>query len=81
MLDYNYGNRESNETLLVVDAILSMQKVYPADRDMPKLLYDAYTTLGRMTTSDAAAAALRMKFLLTVEYQDSPEAKRVLGVG
>jgi hypothetical protein len=78
MLDYNYGDRESAETLSIVQAVLDMQKVYPRDRDMAKLLYSCITTLQRMTTPDAKAAAVKLRGLLTVEYQDSPEAQKVL---
>jgi hypothetical protein len=80
MLDYNYGNRESTETLMIVEAILDMQKVYPADRDMSKLLYDAYTTLQRMNAPETQAAAARVRSLLTVEYQDSKEAHQLLNL-
>ena len=39
MLDYNYGNREADATVLVAESIDDMHKVYPRDRDMPMLLY------------------------------------------
>ena len=81
MLDYNYGNRESGQTLLVVDAIESMHRVYPRDRDLPKLLLSALTTLGRMDAPEAKAAAARLRAILTIEYQDSPEARKALGSG
>lgn len=78
MLDYKYGDRESAETLTIVQAVLDMQKVYPRDRDMAKLLYSCITTLQRMTTREAKAAVVKLRGLLTVEYQDSPEAQKVL---
>lgn len=78
MLDYNYGNREASQTLLVAESIDDMHKVYPRDRDMPKLLYSCITTLERMTSADAVAAAAHLKAILTVEYQDSAEARKVL---
>ncbi len=78
MLDYNYGNREASQTVLVADAIDEMHKVYPRDRDMPKLLYSCLTTLNRMTSADAKTASAHLRSILTVEYQDSPEARKAL---
>ena len=80
MLDYNYGNREAAQTVLVAQSIDDMHKVYPRDRDMPMLLYSCLTTLQRMDSDDAKAAAAHIKSILTVEYQDSPEARKVLGL-
>ncbi len=78
MLDYHYGNREAQDTVLVAQSIDDMHKVYPRDRDMPKLLYSCLTTLERMDSPDAKAAAEHLRSILTVEYQDSPEARKVL---
>jgi hypothetical protein len=78
MLDYNYGNREAAQAVLVAQSIDDMQKVYPRDRDMPKLLYNGLKTLERMTAPDAKAAADHLRAILTVEYQDSPQARKVL---
>jgi hypothetical protein len=78
MLDYNYGNREANQALLVADAIVSMQRVYPRDRDMPKLLFSALSTMNRMDAPETKASATQLRSLLTIEYQDSPEARKVL---
>jgi hypothetical protein len=78
MLNYHYGNREAKQTVLVAQAIDDMQKVYPRDRAMPRLLYWCLTTLDRMTAPDARRAAARLRAILTVEYQDSPQALKVL---
>ncbi|HTU69596.1 MAG TPA: hypothetical protein VMF11_04670 [Candidatus Baltobacteraceae bacterium] len=78
MLNYNYGNREAAQTVLVAQSIDDMHKVYPRDRDMPKLLYSCLTTLERMNSPDAVAAASHLRGILTVEYQDSPQARKVL---
>jgi hypothetical protein len=78
MLDYNYGNREADETVQVADSIDDMHRVYPRDIDMPKLLYSCITTLDRMTSADAKEASAHLKAILTVEYQDSPEARKLL---
>ena len=56
-----------------------MQKVYPRDRDLPMLLYWCYTTLQRMSDEQSRDTARRIKALLTVEYQDSPQARKLLG--
>jgi hypothetical protein len=78
MLDYNYGNRESGETVLVAESIDDMHKVYPRDRDLPMLLYWGYTTLSRMDDAESRQAAAHLRAILTVEYQDSPEARKLL---
>lgn len=79
MLDYNYGNQESDEGANVAHAIVDMQKVYPRDRDLPMLLYWCYTTLQRMSDEQARATARHIKAILTIEYQDSPQARKLLG--
>jgi hypothetical protein len=78
MLDYNYGNRESADAALVAEAIDDMHKVYPRDRDLPMLLYWGYTTEKRMDDDQAKATAAHLRGILTVEYQDSPEARKLL---
>jgi hypothetical protein len=78
MLDYNYGNLESGETVLVAESIDDMHKVYPRDRDLPMLLYWCYTTLQRMTDKESRGAATHLRAILTVEYQDSPQARKIL---
>jgi hypothetical protein len=79
MLDYDYGNRESDQAAEVAKAIVAMQKVYPRDRDLPMLLYWCYTTLERMNDEQSRQVAREMKAILTVEYQDSPQARKLLG--
>jgi hypothetical protein len=78
MLDYNYGNRESGATVSVADAIDGMQHVYPRDRDLPMLLYWCYTTARRMDDDAALRTAAHLKAILTVEYEDSPQARKIL---
>jgi hypothetical protein len=78
MLDYNYGNRESADTLLVAESIDDMHKVYPRDRDLPMLLYWCYTTLQRMDDAQSKQALSHIRAILTVEYQDSPQARKLL---
>lgn len=78
MLDYNYGNLESSETVLVAESIDDMHKVYPRDRDLPMLLYWCYTTLRRMDDAASRKAATHLRAILTVEYQDSAQARKLL---
>ncbi len=79
MLDYAYGNRESDPAVDVAKAIVAMQKVYPRDRDLPMLIYWCYTTLERMTDVQSRQVARQLKEILTIEYQDSPQARKLLG--
>ncbi|MBV8067417.1 MAG: hypothetical protein JO113_05545 [Candidatus Eremiobacteraeota bacterium] len=79
MLDYNYGNQESDMAAQVAHAIVDMQKVYPRDRDLPMLMYWCYTTLERMSDEQSRQAARQLKTILTIEYQDSPQARKLLG--
>ena len=79
MLDYNYGNEESDPATDVAKAIVAMQKVYPRDRDLPMLIYWCFTTLERMTDQQSRQVARQLKGILTIEYQDSPQARKLLG--
>ena len=79
MLDYNWGNQESEPATQVAHAIVDMQKVYPRDRDLPMLIYWCYTTLQRMTDEQSRQTAQALKAILTVEYQDSAQARKLLG--
>jgi hypothetical protein len=79
MLDYNYGSEESDPAADVARAIVSMQKVYPRDRDLPMLLYWCFTTAQRMNDVQSREVARELKAILTVEYQDSPQARKLLG--
>jgi hypothetical protein len=45
------------------------------------LLYWGYTTLQRMDAAEAKQAAVHLRGILTVEYQDSPEARKLLTGG
>ncbi len=78
-LNVGWGNRESGLAVQVAASIDDLHRVYPKDRALPRLLYACYTTLERLTTPAARAAATHMRSILTVEYEDSPQARRVLG--
>ena len=78
MLNYDYGNRESDPAFQVAKSIVAMQEVYPRDRDLPMLLLWCYRTLERMTDQQSRRAAGQLRAILTVEYQDSPQARQLL---
>lgn len=78
-LDYKYGDRESNAAVYLAQSVDDLHKVYPRDRDLPDLLYRTYTTLQRIDTTTAQGAALKMKSILTIEYQDTSQARELLG--
>ena len=77
-LDAGYGDRESNAGALLAEAVDDLHRVYPRDRDLPPLLLAAYRTLQRMHTADAQKSALVMRSILTIEYQDTQQARELL---
>jgi hypothetical protein len=79
MLDLGWGDRVSGDAVQVAVAIDDLHKVYPRDRDLPALLSDCYALLGRFTTSESHQAAAHVRTILIIEYQDSPQAKAMLG--
>jgi hypothetical protein len=80
MLDYKYGNLESDAAVNIAMAVDDMHKVYPRDRDMAKLLLACIQMLERMTTPASTQEAGHLRGILTVEYQDSSQAQQLLGV-
>jgi hypothetical protein len=78
MIGYGYTTQESGAAVQIATAIDDMHKVYPRDRDLPQLLFDMYTTLEKIGTPDASAARTHMRAILTVEYQDTPQARKLL---
>lgn len=78
LIGYGYGRQESGMAVQVAVAIDDLHKVYPRDRDLPQLLFDVYSTLGKINTSDAKAARDHVRAILTVEYQDTKQAHDVL---
>ncbi len=78
MIGYGYNQQESGAAVQVAVAIDDLHKVYPRDRDLPKLLLDVYTTLGKINTQEASAARTHIKSILIVEYQDTPQARQLL---
>jgi hypothetical protein len=78
MIGYGYAKQESGMAIQVAVAIDALHKVYPRDRDLPKLLYDVYMTLTKIDTPEAQAARAHIRGVLTVEYQDSDQARELL---
>lgn len=78
LLDYQYGDRESGAAVEVGIAVDDMHKVYPRDVDMAKLLYECIAMLDRISTPETQEEARHLRGILTVEYQDSPQAQEVL---
>ncbi|HEY9179971.1 MAG TPA: hypothetical protein VIO32_04590 [Candidatus Baltobacteraceae bacterium] len=78
LIHYGYARQESSMAVQVAVAIDDLHKVYPRDRDLPQLLYDVYTTLEKIDTPDAKAARAHVRGILTVEYQDTKQARDLL---
>ncbi len=78
MIGYGYAKQQSGMAIQVAVAIDDLHKVYPRDRDLPKLLLDVYTTLTKIDTPEAQAARAHIRGVLTVEYQDSEQAQELL---
>ncbi|MGH7736310.1 MAG: hypothetical protein ACREMP_00320 [Candidatus Tyrphobacter sp.] len=79
MLNYGWGDRESAIAVSVANSVDDMHRIYPRDRDMTKLLYECIETLDRMTTPQTQRAAKHLRGILTVEYENSPQAAQLLG--
>ena len=78
MIGYGYTFQESGSAVQIATSIDDLHKVYPRDRDLPQLLLEMYNTLGKIGTPEADAARTHMRAILTVEYQDTPQAQRLL---
>jgi hypothetical protein len=77
-LDAGWGNRMTQDTLWVLDSIEDWQHQYPRDYALPRLLLQAYTTLGRMDSPAAVQARTDVRRELTIDYNGSPEARKLL---
>jgi hypothetical protein len=77
-LDVGWGSRMTGDALYVVDALDDWREQYPRDYELPRLLLATYTTLERIDSADAAAARAKVRKILTVEYNASPEARTLL---
>lgn len=77
-LDVGWGSRMTGEALSVVDALDDWREQYPRDYELPRLLLNTYKTLDRIDSPQAHDAQVRVKKLLTVEYNASSEAQSLL---
>jgi hypothetical protein len=77
-LDAGWGNRMTKDTLYVIDSLDDWQHQYPRDYELPRLLLATYKTLGRIDSPEAAKAAGDVRRTLTVDYNNSPEARSLL---
>lgn len=80
-LDAGWGGRMTKDTLWVVDSLQDWQHQYPRDYELPKLLLQTYKTLARMDTPEAQKAEAEVRRTLTVDYNDTPEARSLLTTG
>ena len=78
MIGYGYAHQESSMAVQIAVAVDDLHKVYPRDRDLPQMLLDVYSTLGKIDTPDAKAAREHIRGILTVEYQDTKQARELL---
>lgn len=78
LIHYGYARQESGMAVQIAVAIDDLHKVYPRDRDLPQLLYDVYGTLKKIDTPEAKAARTHIRGILTVEYQDTKQARDLL---
>jgi hypothetical protein len=77
-LDAGWGSQMTGEALYVVDALDDWRQQYPRDYELPRLLLNTYKTLDRINSPQARDAEVRVKRLLTVEYNTSTEARLLL---
>ena len=77
-LDAGWGERMTHDALYVVDSIDDLYRQYPRDRELPRLLLRTVGVLTRVGSPEAQVAALRLKRVLTIQYEGSPEARGLL---
>ena len=77
-LDAGWGDRESGAAVILAEAVDDLHRVYPRDRDLPTLLLDTYRMLLRMHTPEAQQSAAIVRSILTIEYQDTQQARQLL---
>jgi hypothetical protein len=77
-LDAGWGDRMTKDTLWVIDALEDWQHQYPRDYELPRLLLQTYKTLGRIPSPEAQKAEAGVRRTLTIDYNDTPEARSLL---
>jgi hypothetical protein len=77
-LDAGWGDRESPAGVLLAESVDDLHRVYPRDHELPALLLATYKALQRIQTTEARKSAGLMRTILTVEYQDTQQARELL---
>jgi hypothetical protein len=77
-LDAGWGANMTGDALYVVDSLDDWRQQYPRDYAMPRLLLGAYQLLVRIDSPGAHDAQAKVRKVLTVEYNASPEARTLL---
>ena len=77
-LDAGWGSHESAAGVLLAESVDDLHKVYPRDHELPALLLATYKALERIRTPEAHSSAAHLKSILTVEYQDTQQARELL---
>jgi len=77
-LDAGWGTRESGAGILLAESVDDLHKVYPRDHELPALLLATYKALERIRTPEAHNSAAHLRSILTVEYQDTQQARELL---
>ncbi|MBV9148964.1 MAG: hypothetical protein JO024_03800 [Candidatus Eremiobacteraeota bacterium] len=77
-LDAGWGAHESPAGVLLAESVDDLHKVYPRDHELPALLLATYKALQRIPTTEAHSSAGRIRSILTVEYQDTQQARELL---
>ena len=80
-LDAGWGDRMTHDMMWVVDSLQDWQHQYPRDYELPRLLLQSYKTLDRIDSPEAHKAEAEVRHTLTVDYNDTTEARTLLGAG
>ncbi len=77
-LDAGWGSHESQAGVLLAESVDDLHRVYPRDHELPALLLATYKALERIQTPEAHSSATHLRTILTVEYQDTQQARELL---
>jgi hypothetical protein len=76
-LDVGWGAQMASDALQLDSSVEDWQKQYPHDFTLPRNLLDLYKLLMRVATPTTREAATRVKYLLLVQYANSPQAQEL----
>lgn len=77
-LDAGWGARMAPDALYVVEALDDWRRQYPRDYELPKLLLATYELMTRIDSDAARTVATRLRWILVVQYESSPQAQQLL---